>query len=118
MSIQISNAAAQNVNWESILSSLGSVEKADKVDSKQNFTITTTVDGQTRTMTVSVPDDLEIPETVDQGTLEGLIDKLKGAFNWIKAHYDLVNKICGGALVLVGVLMATGTLGRLLSILS
>ena len=78
MSIQISNAAAQNVNWESILSSLGSVEKADKVDSKQNFTITTTVDGQTRTMTVSVPDDLEIPETVDQGTLEGLIDKLKG----------------------------------------
>ena len=78
MSMQISNAAAQNVNWESILSSLGSVEKADKVDSKQNFTITTTVDGQTRTMTVSVPDDLEIPETVDQGTLEGLIDKLKG----------------------------------------
>ena len=78
MSIQISNAAAKNVNWESILSSLGSVAKADKVDSKQNFTITTTVDGQTRTMTVSVPDDLEIPETVDQGTLEGLIDKLKG----------------------------------------
>ncbi len=78
MSMQISNAAAKNVNWESILSSLGSVEKADKVDSQQNFTITTTVDGQTRTMTVSVPDDLEIPETVDQGTLEGLIDKLKG----------------------------------------
>ena len=47
-----------------------------------------------------------------------LIDKLKGAFNWIKAHYDLVNKICGGALVLVGVLMATGTLGRLLAVLS
>ena len=47
-----------------------------------------------------------------------LIDKLKGAFNWIKAHYDLVNKVCGGLLVLVGILMATGTLGRLLSILS
>ena len=47
-----------------------------------------------------------------------LIDKLKGAFNWIKAHYDMVNKICGGALVLVGILMATGTLGRLLSVLS
>ena len=47
-----------------------------------------------------------------------LIDKLKGAFNWIKAHYDLVNKICGGALVLVGILMATGTLGRLLAVLS
>ena len=47
-----------------------------------------------------------------------LIDKLKGAFNWIKAHYDVVNKICGGALVLVGIFMATGTLGRLLRILS
>ena len=47
-----------------------------------------------------------------------LIDKLKGAFNWIKAHYDVVNKICGGALVLVGIFMATGTLGRLLAILS
>ena len=47
-----------------------------------------------------------------------LIDKLKGAFNWIKAHYDAVNKVCGGLLVLVGVLMATGTLGRLLAILN
>ena len=47
-----------------------------------------------------------------------LIDKLRGTFNWIKAHYDLVNTICGAALVLVGVLMATGTLGRLLAILS
>ena len=47
-----------------------------------------------------------------------LIDKLKGAFNWIKAHYDAVNKICGGILVLIGILMATGTLGRLLAILS
>ena len=47
-----------------------------------------------------------------------LIDKLKGAFNWIKAHYDIINKISGGALVLVGILMATGTLGRLLALLS
>ena len=47
-----------------------------------------------------------------------LIDKLRGTFNWIKAHYDLVNKICGSLLVLVGIAMATGTLGRLLAILS
>lgn len=47
-----------------------------------------------------------------------LIDKLKSAFNWIKSHYDIVNKVCGGALVLVGVLMATGTLGKLLTLLS
>ena len=47
-----------------------------------------------------------------------LIDKLKGAFNWIKAHYDAVNKVCGGLLVLVGVLMATGILGRFLTVLN
>ena len=47
-----------------------------------------------------------------------LIDKLKGAFNWIKAHYDVVNKVCGGLLVLVGILMATGVLGRFLTVLN
>ena len=47
-----------------------------------------------------------------------LIDKLKSAFNWIKAHYRVINTVCGGALVLVGLLMATGTLGRLLALLS
>ena len=47
-----------------------------------------------------------------------LIDKLKSAFNWIKAHYATVNLICGALLVFVGVLMATGTLGRILTWLS
>jgi cytochrome c-type biogenesis protein len=47
-----------------------------------------------------------------------LIDYLKSAFNWIKAHYDVVNKVCGGLLVLIGVLMATGVLGRFLTVLS
>ncbi len=77
MSIEI-NTAAKGVNWESILSSLGDVQKTDSVEGKQNFTITTNVDGETQTFSVSVPDDLEIPETVDQSTLEGLVDKLKG----------------------------------------
>lgn len=47
-----------------------------------------------------------------------LIDKLKTAFNWIKAHYDVINKISGGLLVLVGILMATGLLGRFLTVFS
>jgi len=47
-----------------------------------------------------------------------LIDKLKSAFNWIKAHYDVVNKVCGGLLVVVGILMATGVLGRFLTVLN
>ena len=46
-----------------------------------------------------------------------LIDTLKSAFDWIKKHYDTINKVCGGFLVLVGILMATGTLGRLLTLL-
>ena len=47
-----------------------------------------------------------------------LIDKLKSTFNWIKRHYQLINYICGGLLIFIGVLMATGTMGRLLSWLS
>ena len=46
-----------------------------------------------------------------------LIDTMKSAFDWIKQHYDTINKVCGGFLVLVGILMATGTLGRLLTLL-
>ena len=47
-----------------------------------------------------------------------LIDWLKGAFAWIKRHYGAINKVCGAFLILVGLLMATGTLGRLLTVLS
>ena len=47
-----------------------------------------------------------------------LIDQMKSAFNWIKSHYDLINKVSGIALVLIGILMATGTLGRFLTLLS
>ena len=47
-----------------------------------------------------------------------LIDRLKGAFDWIKRNYRIINLISGGLLVLVGILIATGTLGRLISLLS
>ena len=47
-----------------------------------------------------------------------LIDSLKSAFNWIKSHYKPINIVCGCLLILVGILMATGTLGRLLTMLS
>ena len=47
-----------------------------------------------------------------------LIDYLKSAFNWIKTHYKIINVVCGCLLILIGILMATGTLGRLLSLLS
>jgi len=47
-----------------------------------------------------------------------LIQKLKGTFNFIKAHYQVINTICGAFLILVGILMATGTLGRILVLFS
>ena len=47
-----------------------------------------------------------------------LIDKLKSAFNWIKAHYSVINLVCGALLVFVGVLMMTGTMGILVAWLS
>jgi cytochrome c-type biogenesis protein len=43
-----------------------------------------------------------------------LLDQLKGAFNFIKRHYDLINRVCGGLLILIGILMATGVLNDVL----
>ena len=47
-----------------------------------------------------------------------LIDRMRSAFNFIKRHYDVINKLCGCLLILVGILMATGLLGRLLTMLN
>lgn len=47
-----------------------------------------------------------------------LIDQLKGAFNFIKRHYTLINYICGGLLILIGILMATGILNDVLQSLA
>ena len=47
-----------------------------------------------------------------------LIDQLKSAFNWIKRNYNVINKICGGLLVLIGVLMMSGSFGSFLNLMS
>lgn len=47
-----------------------------------------------------------------------LIDSLKGAFGWIKAHYRLINTVCGLLLVAIGLLMMSGWMNRLLAVLS
>lgn len=46
-----------------------------------------------------------------------LIDKLKGAFAWVKQHYAVINKLCGVFLICVGVLMMSGLYRRLSSLL-
>ncbi len=43
-----------------------------------------------------------------------LIKELSGAFNFIKKHYKIINLVCGLFLVLVGILMCTGLLNKLL----
>lgn len=47
-----------------------------------------------------------------------LIDKLKGAFNFIKKHYNVINAVSGGLLIFIGILMATGLFGKWLAILA
>jgi cytochrome c-type biogenesis protein len=47
-----------------------------------------------------------------------LINQLKSAFNVVKRHYDIINRVCGGFLVIMGVLMMTGLMGRFLALLS
>ena len=47
-----------------------------------------------------------------------LIDKMKGAFNFIKSNYQIINRICGIFLIVIGISMASGMLGRLLSLIS
>lgn len=47
-----------------------------------------------------------------------LIDYLKSAFNWIKRNYKIINLISGSLLIIIGIMMATGTLGQLLNLLS
>ena len=47
-----------------------------------------------------------------------LIDYLKNAFNWIKKHYKVINIVSGSLLILVGILMMTGTFDRVIGLLS
>ena len=47
-----------------------------------------------------------------------LIDSMKSAFAWIKRNYGMINAVSGGLLVLIGILMATGTLGQWIGLLS
>lgn len=47
-----------------------------------------------------------------------LIDNLKGAFDLIKRNYKTINLVSGLLLVIIGILMMTGLLGRFLNLFS
>jgi cytochrome c-type biogenesis protein len=47
-----------------------------------------------------------------------LIDYLKSAFQWIKKNYRVINTVSGIILIIIGIMMSTGTIGQLLRLLS
>lgn len=47
-----------------------------------------------------------------------LIDRLKSTFDFIKRNYKVINFVSGCLLIAVGLLMATGIMGRFLALLS
>ena len=47
-----------------------------------------------------------------------LIDRLKATFQVIKNHYRVINLVCGIFLIVMGILMMTGTFGYLMRLLS
>ena len=47
-----------------------------------------------------------------------LINQPTFAFQWVKTHYRIINRVSGSLLVLVGLLMMTGLMGRFLALLT
>lgn len=47
-----------------------------------------------------------------------LINRMKSTFDFIKRNYQVINRISGGLLIVIGLLMATGLLGYFLSLLT
>ena len=47
-----------------------------------------------------------------------LVDQLKSTFDLIKRNYRVINLVSGGLLIVIGILMATGVMGRLIGLLS
>ena len=78
MSINI-NPNANAVNWESLLNAIDGATKTEGtqgVADTRSVTFTTTVDGVETPVTVRIPDDLELPATVDSAAIDSLCDKL------------------------------------------
>ena len=78
MSINI-NPNTNAVSWESLLNAIGDATKTEGtqgVADTRSVTFTTTVDGVETPVTVKIPDDLELPATVDSAAIDSLCEKL------------------------------------------
>ena len=47
-----------------------------------------------------------------------LLDRLNTAFQWVKQHYRVINLICGGFLIVMGIAMMLGWMNRIMAIFS
>ena len=45
-----------------------------------------------------------------------LIDRLGGAIGWVKAHYSVLNRVCGALLMAMGIVIAAGWMQKLLGL--
>ncbi len=76
MSIQV-NPNAGSINWESLLQQVGNLTKTSAPGEKPVLTFTSTAaDGTPCEIKVSIPDDLDLPATVDQAAIDSLCAKL------------------------------------------
>lgn len=76
MTIQV-NGNAPSVNWESLLQQVGNLSKPAAAGEKPVLTINVTqADGSQRTVQINIPDDLDLPSTVDQAAIDSLCAKL------------------------------------------
>ena len=78
MSIQVNSSSVDAAKmWETILSTVGDVQKTTTAEGKDALTVTIGDGASVRTVTM-VPDDLELPATADSAALDSLVAKLKG----------------------------------------
>lgn len=101
MSIQV-NGNAGAVGWDALLGKLGEVTKTEGTDGvagTTNVTITTNVNGVETPVTIKIPDDLDIPEKVDQAAIDSLCEKLAAdtglnlSDEEIKLFHDSLSKV-------------------------
>ena len=76
MTLQV-NTNVANINWETLLQQVGDLSKTSAAGEKPVLTITATdADGTVREIKINIPDDLELPATVDQTAIDSLCAKL------------------------------------------
>ena len=116
MSIQATNNNAR-IDWSSLLNKLNAASQAagaqgaSGVTAGSNVTITATVDGVQKSITFPIPDDLALPDQVDQAAIDSLCAKLAGnkSLGLSEADIKAINKALGDALATASTSIVPGS---------